>query len=95
MDKPSPPTRDRILEAAGKLFYAEGFRAISMDGMGAWRDGFCDFDKVGVHGRGVGTRHDQGRGCGAPGRRPRRYRPMCSGYRVARGGGFRAQPRSG
>ena len=33
MDKPSPPTRDRILEAAGKLFYAEGFRAISMDGI--------------------------------------------------------------
>ena len=31
MDKPSPPTRDCILEAAGKLFYAEGFRAISMD----------------------------------------------------------------
>ena len=33
MDKPSPPTRDCILEAAGKLFYAEGFRAISMDGI--------------------------------------------------------------
>lgn len=33
MDKPSPPTRDRILEAAGKLFYVEGLRTISMDGI--------------------------------------------------------------
>lgn len=33
MDKPTPSTRDRILEAAGKLFYAEGLRAVSMDGI--------------------------------------------------------------
>ncbi len=33
MDKPSSPTRDRILDAAGKLFYAEGLRAVSMDGI--------------------------------------------------------------
>lgn len=31
MDNPSISTRARILEAAGKLFYTEGLRAISMD----------------------------------------------------------------
>ncbi|SEB56246.1 TetR/AcrR family transcriptional regulator [Rhodobacter sp. 24-YEA-8] len=31
MAKVSAPTRDRLLEAAGKLFYAEGLRAVSMD----------------------------------------------------------------
>lgn len=33
MARLSSPTRDRILDAAGKLFYAEGLRAVSMDGI--------------------------------------------------------------
>ncbi|MFT4185017.1 MAG: TetR/AcrR family transcriptional regulator [Rhizobium sp.] len=31
MSDPIPPTRERILTAAGKLFYGEGIRAVSMD----------------------------------------------------------------
>lgn len=31
MSNPIPPTRERIIEAAGKLFYGEGIRAVSMD----------------------------------------------------------------
>lgn len=33
MGKPDLSTRERILEAAGKLFYAEGIHAVSMDGI--------------------------------------------------------------
>ncbi|MFB9949260.1 TetR/AcrR family transcriptional regulator [Rhizobium puerariae] len=31
MAKQTPPTRERIIEAAGKLFHAEGIRAVSVD----------------------------------------------------------------
>src|SRR5262249_45439102 len=35
MGKTSVPTRDRILEAATKLFYGEGIRAVSVDAVAA------------------------------------------------------------
>lgn len=33
MKKATAPTRERIIEAAGKLFHREGIRAVSMDGV--------------------------------------------------------------